>query len=416
MSASLKFVLTFVLFLGAALAAAGEISFVGKTDKDPLAYKPGETVTFSVTCLEEGKAVDGRELVWTLKGDDGQVSTGKAVSSASKPLVVKGSISSPGFLWLQVCAKNAKGHLLTADKYQFNGGAGVLLDQIKGFPEPADFDAFWARQKAKLAKVPMRADQVAVDSGNKNIQCWDVKVDCVGKPVSGYLCKPKDAKAKSLPAYVYFHGYGVHSAGKVPMADAITLNINAHGMINGQPKSFYEEQRKTTLSGYGLNPKTNEDPETCYWNGMMMRVMRALEFVKSQPEWDGKNLIVCGGSQGGFQSLNAAGLDSDVSECRPVVPWFCDVSGFVESKRIKSRFMPEWVGPLGYYDAANHAKRIKATVTIDSGLGDYVCPPSGQMVMYNNIKSPKKLIFSQGRTHGYHMKDATTSTLSSESK
>lgn len=48
--------------------------------------------------------------------------------------------------------------------------------------------------------------------------------------------------------------------------------------------------------------KENEDPETTYFNGMMLRLIRSLEYAKSLPEWDGKNLTVQGHSQGGMQA------------------------------------------------------------------------------------------------------------------
>ncbi|MBS5529908.1 acetylxylan esterase, partial [bacterium] len=61
-----------------------------------------------------------------------------------------------------------------------------------------------------------------------------------------------------------------------------------------------------------------------------------------------------------------------------------------------------YVDALGYYDTINHAKRIKCPVEITrAGLGDYTCPPSGVAILYNNIKSPKKIRWFQGSTHGY---------------
>jgi len=36
-----------------------------------------------------------------------------------------------------------------------------------------------------------------------------------------------------------------------------------------------------------------------------------------------------------------------------------------------------------------------------AGLGDYVCPPSGLAILYNNIKSPKNIVWVQGSTHGF---------------
>ena len=406
---TVKLALLLALCLCSAAAWAGDISFYGITDKDPLTYAPGETMTFTVSVLEDGQKVSGKNLAWTRRGDDGMTETGEAVSDAEQPLVIQTSIDVPGFVWVQVSVVPGEGEQPQhGDQHYFNGGAGVLLDQIKGAEEPADFDEYWARQKARLAAVPMTVSKMEeVPSGDDAVLCYDIRIECLGMPVSGYFCIPKDAAEKSLPAHLFVHGYGVSSAGKPVSKSEITLEINAHGIDNGREPAFYENLRNTTLKGYGFPVESNADPELSYWNGVALRVMRALEYLKSLPQWDGENLIVSGGSQGGFQSLLAGGLDSDVSDIRAGIPWMCDISGAELNNRVDSIFMPPWTDALGYFDSTNHAKRIKGKVDIYAGLGDYVCPPSGQMVLFNNITSPVKLTFSQGRTHGYEMPNST---------
>ena len=56
--------------------------------------------------------------------------------------------------------------------------------------------------------------------------------------------------------------------------------------------------------------------------------MRSLDYVKSLPEWNGKVLIVKGGSQGGAQSIVAAALDNNVTMMIAEVPAMCDHSAF----------------------------------------------------------------------------------------
>jgi cephalosporin-C deacetylase-like acetyl esterase len=397
-----------MFFFSVSLTGAANFTFAGTTDKNPLTYAAGEDMKFSVQLLESGVPVAGKNLIWTRFGDDGRTNEGKAVSSVVEPLVITTSIDRPGFIHIVVVAVDQEGQPLLNDGKQmpsFDGGACAALDQIKGWPEPVDFDEFWAGQKAKLAAVPLRADLVPVTSEYSNVLVFDVKVDCAGgMPVSGYFCKPKDAKRKSLPAHLMFRGYGVTGAGK-PMAEgknSLAMAINAHGILNGQPPEYYENLRKTSLSGYAFRDAENENPESTYFNGMFLRVMRALEFLKSQPEWDGKTLIVSGGSQGGLQALAGAGLDSDVSRCEVSIPWCCDLGGR-NLGRLQSSFTMKWFAALGYYDGANHARRIKCPTTISAGLGDYISPPSSVVVLFHNLAVPKKLEFQQGRTHGYEM-------------
>lgn len=144
----------------------------------------------------------------------------------------------------------------------------------------------------------------------------------------------------------------------------------------------------------------------------MLRLIRAMEFIKSRPEWDGKTLTVSGGSQGGLQAVTAAALDSDVTECSAYKPWCCDLGG-IKLGRIRG-WRPDCAEGLGYYDIVNMAKRVKCKTFITAGLGDYVCPPSGISVLYNNIKAPKTIEYTQGSTHGYNPPNPKKQVLSSK--
>ncbi len=412
------------LILTTVVLAAQSFSFFGWTDKDPISYKPGEPIKFYLRVLDNGKPVEGIKIHWTRTGDDGKKESGDAVSLGEKPIEITTSIKTPGFVYLLAQAIDETGKVYQrvpvppfCKNVEFYGGAGVLLDQIKGAQEPDDFDAFWVRQKDRLNKIPMKVKLQKVDSGVKGIECYDVKIDCVGVPVSGYLCKPEGAKAGTLPATVSFHGYGFSGSNKpVNQAkNAIAFDVNAHGFLNGQAASYYEKLGNTTLRGYGFNDKENQSPEKTYFNGMMLRMLRALEYVKSLPEWDHKTLLVTGGSQGGFQCINAAGLDPDVTECHAAVAWCLDLSGATKMKRLPG-WRPAWNEALGYYDPCNHAKRFKGKMYLTAGLGDYVCPPSGQVVLYNNLNCPKELIFNQGCTHGYTMPNCTKSKMTNMEK
>ena len=62
--------------------------------------------------------------------------------------------------------------------------------------------------------------------------------------------------------------------------------MNAHGFKLNQPKEYYvnfTNEIKSNGQIYAFDPKQNSNPETAYFNGMAMRVMRSLEFLKSLP-------------------------------------------------------------------------------------------------------------------------------------
>jgi len=389
------------LLIAGTASRAGELTFSGTTEKEAALYQPGEPMVFRVRLLEDGQPAGGRKLRWTRTGDDGKTEKGEAMASATEPLVITTSTDKPGFVRIQVEALDEAGKPVVGAKQipvRFDGGAGVEPEKlVQGVPEPADFDAFWKAQIEGLKEVPLKFTMTEAPSADPAYVTYDVKIDCAGgKPVSGYLTKPKDAAPKSLRANGVYMGYGISSAKPYTAPGTMMLCINAHGIENGRDAEYY---KGLGLEKYGFKNEENARPETSYFHGMILRVLRSLDFLKAQPEWNGKDLIVSGGSQGGFQALSGAALDKDVTKCMVNVPWMCDLGGVTVGRLPGWR--PDYAEGLGYYDSVNMAKRIACPVTITAGLGDYVCPPSGVTVLYNNLKSAKQLDLVQGMTHQY---------------
>lgn len=393
---------------------AGELSFKGITEKPEAVFASGEAITFKVQLLEDAKPVADRKLRWKRTGDDAKTESGDAVSSETEPLAISTSMDKPGFVRIEVWPIDDQGKaLLDAKKLpiRFDGGAAVEPSKLtQAVPEPADFDKFWEKQIATLKDVPLKFTMTEVPSTDPAFVTYDVKIDCAGgRPVSGYLTKPKDAASKSLKANGAYMGYGVSSAKPYQFPGMLLLTINAHGIENGRDPEYY---KGLNLAKYAFNSEENAKPETSYFHGMILRVLRSLEFLKAQPEWNGKDLIVSGGSQGGFQALAGAALDHDVTKCMVNVPWMCDVAG-TSAGRLKG-WRPDYAEGLGYYDAVNMARRITCPTTISAGLGDYVCPPSGVTVLYNNLGGGKHLDLVQGKTHQFTPKDAQKIVLKSQ--
>ncbi len=298
-------------------------------------------------------------------------------------------------------------------------GAMVAPLEIKAAgEEPKDFDAFWKACREELSKVPVNAELVKVDVSadqQGKLECFDVKVDCAGgMPVSGYLVKPVNAKPKSLPAIVSYHGAGVRSANKpfgYANSGAIALDVNAHGIVNGKPDEFYKNLNENELKAYSQRDKNDKDK--FYFKGMYMRVMRALDYVKSLPEWDGKNLIVIGGSQGGAQSIVAAALDPQVTLCIAGVPALSEHSGPLAQPQRQAGWPRLYNAKDGkpddeavaktaaYYDNIYFSKRIKAETYISTGFIDTTCVPTGVFAAYNNIPATTKKIITTTPSGGH---------------
>lgn len=393
----------------------------GRADRDIPVYGPGEEMTFTFR-LRGFKGLDRSvcSFVWKRTGDDGKTEEGRA--PADRNLILKTSLDRPGFVRYYIELHDAADALITRmsageKRVFFDGGAGVDIFKIRpGVPEPADFDAFWARRKAELAAVPWKdtVKMEKLDSGRTDVDLYAVSVPCAGKmPVTGFLSVPTAAKSgKKFPARIGFHGYGASWRGGVKpeanrlWADYVTFFCTAHGFELMREPAYYRDLRKgleTNGYGYAFDPEQNANPMTCYFLGMTYRVMRALVFLKSRPEWDGKTLLASGGSMGGLQTIWSAALDSDVTQANPDIPWCCDIGG-TEVGRNRGDWYVKWAKGLGYFDPVNMAPRIRCSVSIPRfGLGDYVCPPTGVMAFYNRLACPKRATGVQNSTHGYVM-------------
>ncbi|MDR1962354.1 MAG: acetylxylan esterase [Planctomycetaceae bacterium] len=402
-----------VLFFGIASAFSQEnkpaYQIQVRAEQESAIYKKGETVIFHIQLLENKKPLAGKELSYWVQGD-GSFEKKGTVTSTDSVAVIETSLNRPGFLKCTVQWNDAPGGKISAV-----GGAGVdPLDLRAETPEPDDFDAFWNAKKEELAKLPMNPQLVPVPAEKVNhpaVQVFDIKIDCLGgKPVSGYLAKPVNAQPKSLPIVISYHGAGVRSAG-MPINDAahgvLALDVNAHGIENGQPEEFYKALADGELKNY--RTAGSENGENIYFVGMFLRVIRSLQFMKSLPEWDGKTIAVKGGSQGGGQALVAAGSDPAVTFCVAHVPAICYPTGDIEGNfggwpgflrgKTKETANPAVVKAVLYIDAAHFARRIKAESILSTGFIDYTCSPTSVYVAYNNITAPKQIFPSPESTH-----------------
>ncbi|MBA3937160.1 MAG: acetylxylan esterase [Planctomycetes bacterium] len=409
------------LLLLSGFACSAELSIRGTTDKDVAIYQPGERIEFTLRVLDGEAPVAGTLLKWTRTGDDGKTEQGEGTAGVDG-LKVATTLDKPGFVRLLVQAFGADGKRLQgyvggwgANKNGdifFDGGACVEPEKLQAVAEPKDLDAFWTATRAKLDAVPITADLKELPSTNPKVKLYAATIACAGpKPVTGYLTVPVDAKARSLPGIVQFQGYGVnkHSPPGWQNEGAVFLEINAHGMELGRDDAYYTQLQKD-LASYCFKNEENADREKTYYHGMALRVMRALQYVKSRPEWNGKDLQSNGGSQGGLQGLWGAALDADVTSSEIWSPWSCDFGGITLGRQRGWR--PDYNAALDSYDPVFLAKRITAKVHLVANYGDYTCAPSGVWLVYDNIPHARKsMLVKQGCTHGYEMKGGMQFTI-----
>ncbi len=395
-----------IISILAFVSAWAQLNFVGNTDKHSLSYKCGEDINFTIQLFDGDKVKEGVPLKWIITSDDGAPMRTGTVVSGKEPLKLTAKSNKPGFVRVRVVYLDEKGKVKNAkhwNKKAFHGGAGVEVEKItNATQEPADFDAFWTRQLKALANVPENCKMQKNEKfSKKKHNVYELTIDCLGKPAKAWLSIPKNAGKKSLPIYVALYGYGVGRELPNIADDAIGVLVSRHSYELLREKSYYDNLKKGELKGFGLSAKINENPENCYFKFMVLRDYRTLSWVKKNvAEWDGKNIAVRGGSMGGFRSIFLSYLDKDITLCRPHVPWMTDLwASDNNTTRQACEFRPKWTPSIRYFDSTFAIKRVKCPVYITAWLGDYVCPPAGIMVLYNNSKTKTTINFGQNGLH-----------------
>lgn len=290
---------------------------------------------------------------------------------------------------------------------------GCIVDAVHyqpGTPRPKDFDEYWKAEKKALRSLPMNIKADTVKASAQGFTVLNIEINCTGpKPARGYFAKPEFAKPHSLPIVIILHSAGVSATWNrsdvgnalryARMGEgALSFDLNAHGMLNGQPNEYYNDLEKGELKEYATSGLENRND--CYFRGMYLRLIRTIDFLTKQPEWDGKRILVMGESQGGGQSLAAAGLDHRVSAAIVTVPAMCDWGGTLVGRRgsfpypFSTKYDKEkMLATVPYFDVVHILKGSKATIVAEIGLIDNSCPSSAVYAALNQAKG-KKIIYT----------------------
>jgi cephalosporin-C deacetylase-like acetyl esterase len=156
---------------------------------------------------------------------------------------------------------------------------------------------------------------------------------------------------------------------------------------------------------------------------MMLRLIRGIDVLTAQPEWDGKRVIVFGSSQGGYQAIAAAGLDARVTFFAAGVPAGCDHSGMLVNRiagwpkivpMVDGKPDNSVVEAFRYLDCMNFATRTKAAgCYFTVGFIDTTCPPTSIYATYNQLNIPKDIYndIPSGHSHSAAARDGMVNAV-----
>jgi cephalosporin-C deacetylase-like acetyl esterase len=286
--------------------------------------------------------------------------------------------------------------------------AGVVADPDQIHPTaacPDDFDAFWKSKLDELSHVPPNARLEDADAANPAVLYSKITMDNIrGSHIQGQVARPRNGE--KFPAIFIPQWAGVYALQKSWVTGYaaqgwLALNIEAHDIPIDKPEQYYKDLYNGDLKNYWMIG--NQDRDTSYYLRMYLSCVQSIAYLKSRPDWNGKTIVVTGGSQGGQQTIAVAALcPQDVTAAIALVPAACDM--WAPSIGRASGFPVWWDQTWGgrdankvresskYYDPSNFAPRIKCPVLVGVGLHDDLAPPSSVFAMVNQITAPKELI------------------------
>jgi cephalosporin-C deacetylase len=364
-------------------------------------YRLGEPAKFTITVLQNGNPLKNAPIRYTI-GPEKMTPTKKDSSFSNNGILTLEGNTMPTAGFLNCIATVT----LDGKEYRGIGTAGFDPDKIKPTVEmPTDFNTFWENGKADLAKIPLDARMTLLpERCTEGVNVYHVNIQNYKENgtarLYGILCVPK--KEGKYPALLSVPGAGARPyAGNMRVAEQgiITLEIGIHGMPVNLDVQIYNDLMAGAFNAYWTNNLDHRDKY--YYKRVYLGCVRANDFLTSLPQYDGQNLAVTGGSQGGALSIVTAALDNRVKWWGGYYPALCDMVGYLNgraggwphifNKSNPQNHTPEKIKTAAYYDVVNFAKNVKVPGLCAMGYNDETCPPTSMFAAYNSISAPKTL-------------------------
>lgn len=371
-------------------------------------YKIGQKAKFNIRLTMNGIPVEKVKSRYELSSDMMPAFEKKEMElKDGETTIAGGTMNVPGFLRCIVYASyNGK-------EYTGLATAGFDPENIKptvGYP--SDFLDFWNHAKAENAKIPISPKVTLMPercTDKVNVYHVSIQNYAMGSRIYGILSVPK-AEGK-YPAILLVPGAGARSYnGDIQRAESgfITFEIGIHGIPVNMDNQVYEDLKNSALKDYFYANWDNRDK--IYYKRVYLGCVRAVDFIFSMKEFDGVNIAVQGGSQGGALAIITAGLDDRIKGLVSFYPALSDVTGYLYNRAggwphlFKNTtdskcVLDEKVKVSGYYDVVNFARQVRVPGFYSFGYNDMVCPPTSVYSALNMINAPKDFMIIPETEH-----------------
>ena len=369
------------------------VNVIVSPDRADWKYKTQENVTFKIQVFKDNVLMKDVTVDYETGPEFFPVERKENVILKNGELTLKSSMKEPGFLRCRVMAK--------VDGISYEGMATVGYDIEKIQPataNPKDFDDFWSNTITEARKTPLDPKMILLPercTSTQNVYEVSFQNERQGSRIYGILFTPK--VPGKYPAVLKVPGAGIRPYYGTSLGDGIiVLEIGIHGIPVTMPQEVYNNLSAGALNAYQQINMNNRDKH--YYKRVYSGCIRAVDFIYSLPEFDGKTVGVTGGSQGGALSIVTAGLDPRIKFLAAFYPALCDFTGYLNNRAggwphyfRNDKPQPGEVETLAYFDVVNFARRVKVPGWYSCGFNDVTCPPTSMYAAFNVIPGAKEI-------------------------
>ncbi len=387
-----------------------DLQWIAVPDDSDWTYQAGKDARISLQLLWHGMPLENTDVSYAIGGDCLDPDTKGSVKTDAKGNA-EIRIKSPKKAGFRDCQMSCE---VEGQKFSNHIKVGWTPELLVPYTQmPKDFEAFWKQVLSDQEKASKLKPIVtpAPEFSNDKVDCYLVKLNggFAGAPhcIYGYLSIPK--KEGKFPVLVSPPGAGVKHMDPLKTqfyaseGNIIRLELEIHGINPSISSDDYKDISRSfgDHTGNGYLANGIQSRETYYMKKVYASLVRAVDYLTSLDQWDGKNVLVQGNSQGAALSVVLAALDPRVTAIAIAHPALSDMAGYAENDRtggyphFNRRYKEvnldkQTIETLSYYDVVNFARLVRCPVYMTWGYNDNTCPPTTSWIIWNTLNCEKE--------------------------
>src|SRR5690606_15285317 len=270
--------------------------------------------------------------------------------------------------------------------------------------KPKDFEQYWHRVKQEALATTVNGQRELSPTYMQGVHTYEVTFEgYAGTTIHATLSLPEGAASKAqVPCLITMPGYMGGRSNSYQHAQWLLMGVAVMSVdVRGQGKDTGNTLGSTHGIAKGWITEGLLDPDHCYYKAVAVDLLRALSWLKDQPEIDTARIGAIGASQGGGLASLLAALDDTLCMLVADIPNMCHIdygvlhstgslTEIAEFCRRRPEQLQTVLETLSYFELIHMADRIQAPVLISVGLKDTVCTPEQIFPFYRSIVSEQK--------------------------